>query len=189
MRDFSDAHVAGKKEFEFFDRLMRRSRKPFFRDVCANRQNGPARCPALTKRFRVRRDVGGELGDGSPGTATPTAYYGANPVDREACASRETGRRGRRPQQRIMGYIPYSALPLFIPLWIPGAQEDVVGADVVEVGELDENLVHKGLGAGLDVAVFALGDADSVGDLLLGQVMVLPQVLYPVPHAVAPRIC
>ena len=71
---------------------------------------------------------------------------------------------------------------LFQASGVVGLHQKIVDADFVEIGQPDQQLVGEGLGLGLHVAVFPLGDANGRRYLLLGQIMILPQVPDPVSH-------
>lgn len=53
---------------------------------------------------------------------------------------------------------------------------------MVQVGQLDEDVPRQLLGAGLDVAVLPLGDANGVCYLLLGQVVVFSHIFHSISH-------
>lgn len=54
---------------------------------------------------------------------------------------------------------------------------------MVQIGQLDEDLSRQLLGAGLDIAVLALGDANGVRYLLLGHVVVFSHIFHSISHA------
>lgn len=75
---------------------------------------------------------------------------------------------------------------LCVSFWVVCLAEKVINAHLIMVGQLHEQFIGELLGAGFQIAVFSLGDADAVSDLLLGQVVILPQIPDPVPHGAHP---
>ena len=65
---------------------------------------------------------------------------------------------------------------------VVGLTEDVIDADVIEVGESHQNFICQGLSSGFQVTVFPLGEANLVCQLLLRQVRILAQIADSVFH-------
>jgi len=67
-------------------------------------------------------------------------------------------------------------LRLIISLWIVGFAEQVVDADVVKAGELDENLRRNIVRSNFILGIAGLRHAQIIGHLLLFQIMIGSQI-------------
>ena len=63
-----------------------------------------------------------------------------------------------------------------------GPTQEVIRIDTVEIGKFVNNFLGDQLHSRLHVAIFALRDADGLGDLPLGEVVIAPQLLETVSH-------
>ena len=69
---------------------------------------------------------------------------------------------------------------LYISLRIVGLPQQIVYAHLVVIRQLHQQFVRQWLCTRFDIAVFPLGNADRIRDLLLGQVGIISQILDPV---------
>ena len=67
-------------------------------------------------------------------------------------------------------------LRLIISLWIVGFTEQVVDADAVKAGELDENLRRNIVRSNFILGIAGLRHAQIIGHLLLFQIMIGSQI-------------
>ena len=75
---------------------------------------------------------------------------------------------------------------LQIPLGIVCLPQKIIDTDLIVIRQSNEQFIRQLLGPGFDVAVFSLRDADGIGNLLLGQIRIFPQILYPVVQPISP---
>ena len=74
---------------------------------------------------------------------------------------------------------------LLIWFWIVGSEQEVVHAHTVVARQLVQDFIRQRLNSRLQIAVFPLGNTDGISHLLLGQVVVFPQIPDSVLHSVS----